>query len=161
MRRLFTAFGGTALPWSGRRCGHHVCCKLDISQVTILMLQRVNARLDKEDFIQKSVVRPDSDLREARMAKQFRQNWYRKIAAVIRSRHYTWLGRGLGGAPIDKAMITMTADVMHICKQQGIDVNWLIEQSKAKFEQEQRQLKNPSCLPIPLVSSDTPNQTAA
>lgn len=72
------------------------------------------------------------------MPNRFRQNWYRKIADVIRSRRYTWLGQGLGGAPIDEAMVSLTTDVMHICKRQGIDVGWLLEQSKAKFEQEER-----------------------
>lgn len=74
------------------------------------------------------------------MPQQFRRNWYRKIADVIRSRHYTWLGLGLGGAPVDVAMVTLTTDVMHVCKQQGIDINWLMEQSKAKFEQEEQSL---------------------
>lgn len=72
------------------------------------------------------------------MPQELRRNWYRKIADVIRSRHYTWLGLGLGGAPVDEAMVTLTTDVMHICKRQGIDIGWLIEQSKAKFEQEER-----------------------
>jgi hypothetical protein len=72
------------------------------------------------------------------MAHQHRRNWYRRIVDVIRSRHYTWLGLGLGGAPVDEAMVTLTADVMHICKREGIDIDWLIAQSKAKFEQEER-----------------------
>ena len=76
------------------------------------------------------------------MPKQLRRNWYRKIADVIRSKHYTWLGLGLSGAPVDEAMVTLTTDVMHVCKHQGIDVNWLIEQSKAKFEQEERAAGN-------------------
>jgi hypothetical protein len=74
------------------------------------------------------------------MPQEFRRNWFRKVADVIRSRHYTWLGQGLGGAPVDEAMVTLTADVMHVCKRQGIDINWLIEQSKAKFEQEEKAL---------------------
>jgi|CXWL01.1.fsa_nt_gi hypothetical protein len=72
------------------------------------------------------------------MPRQLRRNWYRNIADVIRSRHYTWLGLGLGGAPVDEAMVTLTTDVMHICKREGIDIDWLIEQSKAKFEQEEK-----------------------
>ena len=74
------------------------------------------------------------------MQKQLRHNWYRKIADVIRSRRYTWLGEGLGGDPVDEAMVTLTTDVMHICKRQGIDIGWLLEQSKAKFEQEEQAL---------------------
>lgn len=74
------------------------------------------------------------------MPQQFRQHWYRKIADVIRSRHYTWLGQGLGGDPVDQAMITLTADVMHICREQGIDFDWLIEQSKKRVEQEETAL---------------------
>ena len=76
------------------------------------------------------------------MPQQFRSHWSRKIADVIRSRHYTWLGQGLGGAPVDEAMVTLTTDVMHICKRQGIDIGWLIEQSKAKFEQEELAIAN-------------------
>ena len=76
------------------------------------------------------------------MPQQIRRNWYRNIADVIRSRHYTWLGEGLGGAPIDEAMVSLTTDVMHICKRQGIDIDWLIAQSKAKFEQEERAIAN-------------------
>jgi len=74
------------------------------------------------------------------MAKQFRRNWYQKIQDVIRSRHYTWLGLGLGGAPVDEAMVALTTDVMHVCKRQGIDIDWLIEQSRANFEQEETSL---------------------
>ena len=74
------------------------------------------------------------------MPKDFRRNWYQKIQDVIRSRHYTWLGLGLGGAPIDEAMVALTTDVMHVCKRAGIDINWLIEQSKANFEQEETSL---------------------
>jgi len=48
-------------------------------------------------------------------------------------------------------MVTLTADVMHVCKLQGIDINWLIEQSRAKFEQEEKSL----------ARSDTTGQAAA
>jgi hypothetical protein len=74
------------------------------------------------------------------MPKDFRRNWYQKIQDVIRSRHYTWLAQGLGGAPIDQAMVTLTTDVMHVCKREGIDITWLIEQSMANFEQEETSL---------------------
>ena len=74
------------------------------------------------------------------MPNHFRRNWYQKIQDVIRSRHYTWLGLGLGGAPIDEAMVALTTDVMHVCKREGIDIHWLIEQSTAKFEQEETSL---------------------
>lgn len=85
------------------------------------------------------------------MPKQFRRNWYRKIADVIRSRHYTWLGQGLSGAPVEEAMVALTTDVMHVCKRQGIDINWLIAQSRAEFEQEEQAL----------VQSREAGQTAA
>lgn len=71
------------------------------------------------------------------MPQQFRRNWDRQVADVIRSRHYTWLGQGLSGDPVDEAMVTLAADVMHVCKQQGIDIDWLIEQSRAQFEYEE------------------------
>ena len=85
------------------------------------------------------------------MPQQFRRNWFRKVADVIRSRHYTWLGEGLGGDPVDEAMVTLTADVMHVCKRQGIDIDWLIEQSKAKFEYEE----------TTLAQNEAPRRTAA
>ena len=74
------------------------------------------------------------------MSKHFRRNWYRKIQDVIRSRHYTWLGLGLGGTQVAEAMISLTTDVMHVCKREGIDIDWLIEQSKVNFEQEETSL---------------------
>jgi hypothetical protein len=88
------------------------------------------------------------------MPKQFRRHWYRHIVDVIRSRHYTWLGRGLGGDPIDEAMVTITADVMHICKHEGIDIDTLIAKSRARFEQEERQTR-------PSVASDSSGSAAA
>lgn len=74
------------------------------------------------------------------MSERYRENWDQKIEDVLRSRHYTWLGRGLGGDPVDEAMIALTADIMHICKRHGIDWDWLVEQSRTKFEQEESEL---------------------
>jgi len=73
------------------------------------------------------------------MSDRFRSDCSSKIDDVIRSRHYTWLCRGLGGDPIERAMIELTADVMHICRRKGIDFSWLVEQSEARCEQEEQE----------------------
>jgi hypothetical protein len=79
---------------------------------------------------------------------------------VIRSRHYTWLGNGLGGDPIDDAMVTITADVMHICIREGIDIDSLIAKSKARFEQEERALReHADCPPIETTATDSSSPT--
>ena len=91
------------------------------------------------------------------MPKQFRRHWNRHVEDVIRSRHYTWLGNGLGGDPIDEAMLAITTDVMHICKRQGIDIDSLIAESKARFEQEEHEFEH-GCPPVSTTtgSSSTP-----
>lgn len=94
------------------------------------------------------------------MPKQFRRHWYRHIVDVIRSRHYTWLGSGLGGDPIDEAMVTITTDVMHICKRQGIDVDSLIAKSRARFEQEERDFQQHGSGP-PTANGNTSGSAAA
>jgi hypothetical protein len=73
------------------------------------------------------------------MYARIRNAWSHHIDQIIRSRHYTWLGLGLGGEPVEDALVTLTADIMHICKRRGISFEELIEQSRAKFEQEEQE----------------------
>ena len=66
-----------------------------------------------------------------------RREWSQKVDDVVRSRHYTWLGRGLGGEPLEQAMASLTADMMHICQRQGIPWKRVLEEAKNQFEQEE------------------------
>ncbi len=71
------------------------------------------------------------------MIHRTRENWSRDVDAVIRSRHYTWLGMGLGGEPIQDALVPVLTDLMHICKRSGIAWEPLVEKSRTQFEQEE------------------------
>jgi hypothetical protein len=48
-----------------------------------------------------------------------RADWFRHIEQVLRSKHYTWIAEGLGRAPLEEALVTITADLMHICHRAG------------------------------------------
>ncbi len=71
------------------------------------------------------------------MITRGRENWSHDIDEIIRSRHYTWLGMGLGGESIEQAVTSLTADIMHICKRKGIPWERVVEQARAQFEQEE------------------------
>jgi hypothetical protein len=76
------------------------------------------------------------------MPAHSRRHWSRQIEDVIRSKHYTWLGLGLGGDPIDQAMVDLTAKIMCICRRCGIDWQQVVAKSQAKIEQEEREVEN-------------------
>lgn len=67
-----------------------------------------------------------------------RQGWSRHIDQVIRSKHYTWLGEGLGGETLPEALSCMITDIMHICRRQGISFDDLLAAGEARFAQEER-----------------------
>jgi len=69
-----------------------------------------------------------------------RTHWNRHIEQIIRSKHYTWLGEGLGGDPLVEALTNMLTDVMHICARQGLSWHTLANRSRAQFEREEAQL---------------------
>ncbi len=69
-----------------------------------------------------------------------RRNWSQDLDEVIRSRHYTWLGLGLGGEAIEDAMTVVIADIMHICQRRGIPWEAIVEKSRKQFEREEREL---------------------
>ncbi len=69
-----------------------------------------------------------------------RRNWSDNVDDVIRSKHYTWMGMGLGGEPLEEAMQALTADIMHLCQRRGISWEHLVEKSLAQFEQEEHDL---------------------
>ena len=55
------------------------------------------------------------------MTDHLRDNWSHHIDQILRSRHYTWIAEVLGGAPLEEALVSITADVMHMCHRAGID----------------------------------------
>ena len=75
------------------------------------------------------------------MSARFRRHWSRHIDDVIRSKHYTWLGLGLGGETVEKAMVELTAKIMHICRRCGIDWQRVLNKSLAQVEQQERELQ--------------------
>lgn len=71
------------------------------------------------------------------MNKINRSHWLQDAKEVIRSRHYTWLPRGLGGAPVEEAMAWIAADIMHICKLSDVPIERVLEAAKTRFEEEE------------------------
>ncbi len=67
-----------------------------------------------------------------------RNHWSRHIDQILRSRHYTWLAEGLGGAPLEKALTEITADMMHMCERSGISWEAVLEQSRELFRDEEQ-----------------------
>lgn len=76
------------------------------------------------------------------MSDHTRRGWSRHIDQVIRSQHYTWLAEGLSGKPLEQALLNITADMMHICKRQGISWDRLVAESQAQFEHEEQPVNN-------------------
>lgn len=66
-----------------------------------------------------------------------RQNWSNHVERIVRSRHYTWIGQGLGGDRPADAIVQIMADTMHICKKEGLDFDELVEQSRRQFAEEE------------------------
>jgi len=79
------------------------------------------------------------------MVTQHRTNWSHQIDQIIRSKHYTWLGEGLGGEPHELALTTMLVDIQHICKRRGIAWDQLLQKSRAQFEQEECEQEQVFC----------------
>jgi hypothetical protein len=71
------------------------------------------------------------------MSVRNRNDWSTHVDRVIRSQHYTWLGEGLGGEPLERALADITADMMHICAREGISWETLLQRGQAQFEQEE------------------------
>ena len=72
------------------------------------------------------------------MVDRNRTNWSSHIQQVIRSQHYTRLAEGLAGEPLEQALMSITADMMHICKRQGLPWESVMERSRALFEREEQ-----------------------
>lgn len=75
------------------------------------------------------------------MSDVTRADWSRHIEQVLRSKHYTWLAEGLGGAPVYEALIAITADLMHICHRAGLSWEQLEARSLALCEREEAELR--------------------
>ena len=67
-----------------------------------------------------------------------RRHWLNDVKEVIRSRHYTWLPRGLGGKSVEEAMTWLAADIMHVCQLAGVSVDDVLASARQKFEDEER-----------------------
>lgn len=69
-----------------------------------------------------------------------REQWLDHVDDVIRSRHYTWIPRGLGGEPVEEAMSWLITDIMHICQRS--DASWkdVLAKGRARFLKEETEL---------------------
>ncbi len=66
-----------------------------------------------------------------------RENWSRHLHDILRSRHYTWIGEGLGGQPIDEALKVMLTDIIHLCRHEGISFEELAAECQARCDAEE------------------------
>lgn len=71
------------------------------------------------------------------MTQNSRADWFRHIEQVLRSKHYTWIAEGLAGAPVDEALVAITADLMHICHRSGLSWDDLATRSQQLCEREE------------------------
>jgi hypothetical protein len=74
------------------------------------------------------------------MSSRSTSDWPRHIDQILRSRHYTWLGEGHGGRPVPEALVSITTDIMHLCRRAGLSVEDLVRESRERFEDEEREL---------------------
>ena len=74
------------------------------------------------------------------MSARNRVDWDRHVDQIIRSKHYTWLGEGLAGAPAAQALTDIVTDIMHLCSREGISWDALVMRSRAQFEREEARL---------------------
>ena len=70
-----------------------------------------------------------------------RENWSRHIDQILRSKHYTWIAEGLGGAPLEAALIAITADVMHMCNRAGMSWEELAAESQRLCDHEEAETR--------------------
>jgi hypothetical protein len=72
------------------------------------------------------------------MVAQARPQWSRHIDQMIRSHRFNRIGEGLAGAPLDDALVEITADVMHLCKREGLDWDTVLQRAQTLFDREER-----------------------
>lgn len=71
------------------------------------------------------------------MAVRSRTDWSRHVDQVQRSHHYTWLAEGLGGESPARAMIILMTNMRHLCDREGLDWDYIVEQSAVLYQQEE------------------------
>jgi hypothetical protein len=59
-----------------------------------------------------------------------RGDWSRHIDQILRSKHYTWIAEGLGGCPVDAALVSITTDLMHMCQRSGLSWEQIVAESE-------------------------------
>lgn len=75
------------------------------------------------------------------MTQATRENWSRHVDQILRSKHYTWIGEGLGGAPAQDAMVAITADLMHMCHRMGVSWDDLVHRSQQLCDCEESEIR--------------------
>jgi hypothetical protein len=75
------------------------------------------------------------------MTDTTRTDWFRHIEQVLRSKHYTRIAEGLAGAPVDEALVAITADLMHICRRAGLSWQDLEARGLRLCEREETDLR--------------------
>lgn len=71
------------------------------------------------------------------MSARDRSGWSQHVEQIIRSKHYTWIGEGLGGEPLAQSLTEMMTDIMHICAHEGLSWEQLTARSRSLFEREE------------------------
>lgn len=78
------------------------------------------------------------------MTDNLRDNWSHHIDQILRSKHYTWIAEGLGGAPLEDALVAITADVMHMCHRAGMSWEELAARSEHLCNREEAETRRTS-----------------
>lgn len=73
-----------------------------------------------------------------------RDDWSHHIEQILRSKHYTWIAEGLGGAPLQEALVSITADVMHMCNRVGLSWEELAAASQRLCDHEEAETRQTS-----------------
>jgi hypothetical protein len=64
------------------------------------------------------------------MTTSSRGDWSHHIDQILRSKHYTWIAEGLGGRPLDAALVSITTDLMHMCQRSGLSWDQIVAESE-------------------------------
>ena len=75
------------------------------------------------------------------MTDDVRGDWSRHIDQILRSKHYTWIAEGLAGAPLREALMSITADLMHICRRSGLSWEQLVAESQRLCDREEAEVR--------------------
>jgi hypothetical protein len=70
-----------------------------------------------------------------------RGDWSRHIDQVIRSKHYTWIAEGFAGASVETALVSITTDLMHMCRRAGLRWEDLVAQSQRLCDNEESEVR--------------------